>query len=212
MEKTAATKSTARYGIRTLCALLAVVISGLLVAGATFDWGNVHYSRITFTYSNNGNNGELNTYEGSAIMYVPKNATKDTPAPAALSIHGISSNAQSQSNYAIELARRGYVVMSVDLPGSGYTDMVGQNPPVKQDMTTFLDEAVKVLESLNYAQQGNMTSFGFSGGVAKAYETAARHKDTFNLIIGGSGNTSRFADNPDYQGINKIEITSDSKM
>ncbi len=212
MEKTAATKKTARYGIRALCALLAVIISGLLVAGATFDWGNVHYSRITFTYSNNGNNGELNTYEGSAIMYVPKNATKETPAPAVLSIHGISSNAQSQSNYAIELARRGYVVMSVDLPGSGYTDMVGQNPPVKQDMTTFLDEAVKVLKSLNYVQQGNMTSFGFSGGVAKAYETAARHKDTFNLIIGGSGNTKRYEENPDYQGINKIGITSDAKM
>lgn len=205
-------QKTSRYGLRTLCALLAVLICGLLVAGATFDWGNVHYSRITFTYSNYGNDGKLGIYEGSAIMYVPKTATKENPAPAVLSIHGISSNAQSQSNYSIELARRGYVVMAVDLPGSGYTDMVGQNPPVKQDMTTFLDEAVKILNDLNYVQKGNMTSFGFSGGVAKAYETAALHPDSFNLIIGGSGTTSRYADNPDYQGFNKIGITSDAKM
>lgn len=209
MEKKSSAKTKL---LRALCSLLAVVICNLLVAGATFSWGDVHYSRITFTYSNYGNNGELNTYEGSAIMYVPKNATKETPAPAVLSIHGISSNAQSQSNYAIELARRGYVVMSVDLPSSGYSDMVGQNPPTKQDMTTFLDEAVKVLTSLNYVQQGNMTSFGFSGGVAKAYETADRHRDAFNLVVGGSASTDKYVENEQYNGLNKIGITSNSKM
>lgn len=202
---------------RAFCAFLAVLFFGLLVAGVTFSWGDVKYSRITFTYSNYGNNGEPAVYEGSAILYIPKTATIDNPAPAVLNIHGISSNAQSQSNYSIELARRGYVVMAVDLPSSGYTDMVGQAPPTKQDMTTFLDEAVKVLDNLNYVQKGNYTSFGFSGGVKKAYEIAARYKDKFNLVIGGSGAASNYsgtskrtayADMPEYDGLNKIGVES----
>ncbi len=190
----------------SMFALLAVLICGLLVAGVTFDWGRVKYSRITFTYSNIGNNGEYGIYEGSAIMYVPKTATRENPAPAVLSIHGISSNAQSQSNYAIELARRGYVVMSVDLPSSGYSDMVGQNAPTAQDMTTFLEEAVKILGSLNYIQKENITALGFSGGVKKAVEIASAHTDIFNLVIAGSGTTTRY----NVEGLNLIGITSDA--
>lgn len=193
---------------RALCAFLAVLVCGLLVSGVTFSWGDVKYSRITFTYSNYGNDGVPAVYEGSAIMYIPKTATKDNPAPAVLNIHGISSNAQSQSNYSIELARRGYVVMAVDLPSSGYTDMVGQAAPTQQDMTTFLDEAVKVLDTLNYVQKGNYTAFGFSGGVKKAYEVAANHKDKFNLVIGGSGSVMNYADKAEYEGLNKIGIVS----
>ena len=114
---------------RFLCALLLVVISGLLVSGATMNWGKVKYSRITFTYSDYGNGGKPGVYEGSAYMMVPQNATVDTPAPGVIMFHGISCAGHSMSNYAIELARRGYVVMVVDFPSSGYSDMVGQEPP-----------------------------------------------------------------------------------
>ena len=58
----------------------------------------------------------------SALLYVPPNATLATPAPAVLAIHGYINTRETQSGFAIELARRGFVVLALDQPGHGYSD------------------------------------------------------------------------------------------
>ena len=57
----------------------------------------------------------------SAMLYVPPNATPETPAPAVLAVHGYINSRETQSGFAIELARRGYVVLALDQIGHGFS-------------------------------------------------------------------------------------------
>ena len=57
----------------------------------------------------------------SALLYVPVNATAETPAPGILAVHGYINSRETQDGFAIEFARRGYVVLSLDQTGHGYS-------------------------------------------------------------------------------------------
>ena len=65
--------------------------------------------------------GELDTPAGSLTykLYVPQNATAQTPAPGVLLLHGYQNDHETCAAYAIELARRGVVVLSLDEYGHG---------------------------------------------------------------------------------------------
>ena len=63
-------------------------------------------------------NGDL-TYK----LYVPKTATAETPAPGVLLLHGYQNDHETCAAYAIELARRGVVVMALDEYGHGSTSI-----------------------------------------------------------------------------------------
>lgn len=62
--------------------------------------------------------------ELSALLYVPPNATEVDPAPAVMAVHGYMNSRETQSGFAIELARRGYVVLAIDQTGHGFSDGV----------------------------------------------------------------------------------------
>ena len=57
----------------------------------------------------------------SGLLYTPSNATAQTPAPAVLVSHGYINTREMQSPFAIELARRGFVVLAMDMTGHGYS-------------------------------------------------------------------------------------------
>ncbi len=57
----------------------------------------------------------------SALLYVPHNATTATPAPGILAVHGYINSRETQDGFAIEFARRGYVVLALDQTGHGYS-------------------------------------------------------------------------------------------
>lgn len=85
-----------------------------------------------------------------AIMYLPKSATKETPAPGVLAVHGGNSSRYAMSNISQEFARRGYVVMSIDQSFNGQSDR-GTNDhqgaeAVMKYMTTleFVDQSIGV--------------------------------------------------------------------
>lgn len=54
-----------------------------------------------------------------ALLYVPKTATAATPAPGILAVHGYINSRETQDGFAIEFARRGYVVLALDQTGHG---------------------------------------------------------------------------------------------
>ena len=57
----------------------------------------------------------------SALLYVPRGATVATPAPGILAVHGYINSRETQDGFAIEFARRGYVVLALDQTGHGYS-------------------------------------------------------------------------------------------
>ena len=91
--------------------VLLVILTAVLNWGVVSDWGNVKITRMTMV----GRDGN----QFSALLYVPKTATNATPAPALINFHGNAGNARNHESWAVEFARRGFVVLSVDQYGSG---------------------------------------------------------------------------------------------
>src|SRR2546428_14064146 len=58
----------------------------------------------------------------SGLLHTPRNATPKTPAPGILAVHGYINSRETQDGFAIEFARRGYVVLALDQTGHGYSD------------------------------------------------------------------------------------------
>ena len=101
-------------------ARLAVAGLVLALAGGLTAWiaqtggGEVAIRDLRF----NGPGGSVM----SALLYVPKTATAKAPAPAILAVHGYINTNETQDAFAIEYARRGYVVLALDQTGHGYSD------------------------------------------------------------------------------------------
>lgn len=57
----------------------------------------------------------------SGLLYLPAQASAQARAPAVLLSHGYINTREMQSPFAIELARRGFVVLAMDMSGHGYS-------------------------------------------------------------------------------------------
>ena len=104
-------KSNAKRSLALLLALILAVFGCMYIAdGIQTDHGSITVSQ-----------GVLDTEAGELTykLYVPDNATAETPAPGVLLLHGYQNDSETCAAYSIELARRGVVVMSLDEYGHG---------------------------------------------------------------------------------------------
>ena len=103
---------------RPLAILLALILGIFgcmaLAHGIQTDHGAVQVSEGTIGVEG----GDL-VYK----LYVPETATAENPAPGVLLLHGYQNDHETCAAYAIELARRGVVVMALDEYGHGSTDL-----------------------------------------------------------------------------------------
>ena len=109
-----------------LCCALALILAGSILAGV-FNSGNgaVKVSRIRFE----GANGQL-----SGLLYMPKDASENNPKPTVIVTHGYLNSAEMQDANAIELSRRGFVVLALDQYDHGHSDL---NNDVYADTSFF---------------------------------------------------------------------------
>ncbi len=98
-----------------LCIGLAVILIGSALAGI-FNSGGFATSvkRISFETGN----GTL-----SGLLYMPKGVSAENPRPAVIVTHGYLNSAEMQDANAIELSRRGYVVLALDQYDHGHSDL-----------------------------------------------------------------------------------------
>jgi dienelactone hydrolase len=90
------------------------VLGGGLLAHAVQTAGGVEVVDVRFPLSSDTHL--------SGLLYLPPNATPETPAPGILAVHGYINSRETQSGFAIELARRGYVVLAMDQTGHGFSE------------------------------------------------------------------------------------------
>jgi pimeloyl-ACP methyl ester carboxylesterase len=156
-----------------LIALALIVGGGWLASRIQTDGGNVAIKDLRFV----GTSGR----EISALLYVPRSATKKTPAPGILAIHGYINSRETQDGFAIEFARRGYVVLAPDQAGHGYTD-----PPAFANGFGG-PEAMKFLLSLDIVDKTNVGLEGHSmGGWAVQMAAAAFPNEYRSMLLAGS--------------------------
>lgn len=138
---------------------LAVILSGALLAWLVQTAGGVTVRDVRFA-------GDRGTTL-SALVYTPASATAARPAPGVLLSHGYINTREMQSAFAIELARRGFVVVAMDQPGHGYSSaIVGANDfggPA----------ALRYLKSLPQVDKSNIGLEGHSLGGGPVVSAAA---------------------------------------
>ena len=79
---------------------LFLIFAGSFLASLIQTSGDVRVQDIRFAASN----GQML----SGQLYIPPNASVESPQPAVLAIHGYSNSRETQSGFAIELSRRGF--------------------------------------------------------------------------------------------------------
>lgn len=103
----------------------------------------------------------------SGLLFVPKDASKDNKKPGIVLTHGYLNNRELQLPFAIELARRGFVVLAVDREGHGNYDNVDNANALMA--TKGLYESAKYLYNLDFVDQSKI---GISGHSMGGYTTA----------------------------------------
>lgn len=109
-------RASAPTGMRKALHFLGITFGILVVCtffiwGFQTDWGKVRIERQSITAADGST--------VSTLVYFPSSATAENKAPAIVINHGRSNQAHSNDTWSMELARRGYVVLSPDLFGGG---------------------------------------------------------------------------------------------
>jgi hypothetical protein len=99
---------------------------------------------------------------------MPKDASESNPLPAVVLTHGYLNNRELQMPFAVELARRGFIVLAVDREGHGNYENSGTTGAMMA--TNGLYDSAKYLYNLPEVDKSEL---GISGHSMGGYTTAA---------------------------------------
>jgi pimeloyl-ACP methyl ester carboxylesterase len=157
-----------------------IILIGVLLAHFIQTSGGVSIRDIRF----NGTNGQVL----SGLLYVPPGVSAENKAPAILAVHGYINSRETQAGFAIEYARRGYVVLALDQSGHGYSDAPafanGFGGP----------GALAYLRTLDIVDVDNIGLEGHSMGGWTVLAAAATMPDAYkSVVLEGSSTGAPFA-------------------
>jgi dienelactone hydrolase len=129
----------------------------------------------------------------SGILYMPKSASEDNPVPCVVVTHGYLNSAEMQDANAIELSRRGYVVLALDMYDHGHSKAVGDYtgsfmkfwPTAMWDAAQYMYEKPYVLKDENGNGIIGVTGHsmgGFSSSMAVYHDEQAFKENGFRKI------------------------------
>ena len=151
-------KLVRRNGFWLVLALALCLISAIGASIVQTNGGNVTVKDLRWETPT----GQLE----SALLFKPASATADTPAPAIVVSHGWWNNREMQDANYVELARRGYVVLSIDMYGHGNSDpLTVGNEAVAG---TGMYDAVQLIADLPYVDASKVGITGHSNGARAA--------------------------------------------
>ncbi|MBO2516960.1 MAG: hypothetical protein CW338_06770 [Clostridiales bacterium] len=108
-------KCTLKKPLILLCVALVIMLASGAAAGLVQSSGcKTDISRISFDTAN----GTL-----SGLLYLPEGASAESPRPTVVVTHGYLNSAEMQDANAIELSRRGYVVLALDMYDHGHSKL-----------------------------------------------------------------------------------------
>ena len=150
--RTKRTKWAVLLVLLLICAFVALTIAN----GIQTDHGNIVVTEgVIDAYRGEGGAEHLGmlTYK----LYTPRTATAENKAPGVLLLHGYQNDRETNAAYAIELARRGVVVLSLDEYGHGFSE-----PGLKE--RGYVNHTVKV----NYGEESvELGTYKKAGGTVR---------------------------------------------
>ena len=155
-------------GLRLLTALLLIVVgASWCAARVQSDGGRVDVQGF-----------RLPTHSGQWVvgdLFKPCSATPEEPAPLVIVVPGFQRSKEALSNIAIELARRGIVVMSIDPYAQGSSSSSMRRRAATDEgygMFALVDYAADT-GNLNYVDRARIATTGHSAGGNAAIRAAA---------------------------------------
>ncbi|TYA16599.1 alpha/beta hydrolase [Aggregatibacter actinomycetemcomitans] len=156
--------------------LIFTFISAYVAALVERDFGQLEISTISFM-----------TEEQQpmvAKLYRPQSATDKTPKPGLLALHGYQSDKEATNTFgALELAKRGFVVLAIDHFGHGYSTKL----PASNKNMSGANNGYQYLKSLPFVDSRRLGIFGHSTGALNAIRVAQLNPD-HKAINGQSSN------------------------
>jgi hypothetical protein len=162
----------------SLIVLLAILLAAVILASKVQqDFGRVRVSNLTFE--------NFNGIPVRAKLLEPLGATPSNPAPGVVYIHGYQNNRETSDAYAIEMARRGFVVLEIDAIGRGNSGNPGDLEDPDFDPTFGGHTSFEVLKSLPSVDAQAVGLMGHSLGAEMVYTIALDDPSVKALSISG---------------------------
>ena len=138
---------------------LAFLISlALLIVFSIINWsvmtagGKVKIQSISLT----GADGQVYSF----VLYMPKSATSENPAPVFATYHGNSGIARNQEAWCLELSRRGFICITSEVGGGGESTITTD----RNAGSTHASAALEYVLSLKNADPTRLVTAGHSNG------------------------------------------------
>lgn len=151
----------------------------LLIIGTSTSWGRVKITDLNLVSSDGD--------KIHAMLYRPKNVTAENKAPLAIIAHGGSDMLEQTSSYAIELSRRGYVVVTYDYAGQGWSDVPTGGSEGNSGISGYgkrgLNTIWNTVKFFNYVDTDRIITMGHSGGGMHTVGFAIDHQDEIFLQV-----------------------------
>jgi len=149
-----------------IIALLLIIGGGLLAYLIQTDGNTIKIQKVSYQGS------QKNIQRG--FLYIPPGVTKEKPAPGLIAIHGNNNSLEMQDGFAIEFARRGYVVLAPDMPGHGFSE-----PPAWIGGNDMLD----YFRTLDIVDKNNIGMEGHSMGGWVSVRLADAKRDGYKSLV-----------------------------
>ncbi|QWW20085.1 hypothetical protein I6B53_03010 [Schaalia sp. 19OD2882] len=172
-----------------LLLLLALSLGGAVLAkSADTGFGRIDVQTVTFMTPSNA--------PMTAKIYRPMWVSEDSPAPGLLALHGYQSDKEATTTFGtIELARRGFVVLSIDQFGHGFSTQHGVDPKIMSGAA----HGLAYLKSLPFVDAKNLGTYGHSTGSIYAVKLAKADPDVRAVVaLSGEGGDPDILDVRNY--------------
>ena len=192
--------------ISLLISLIVIFASSAFAWAFNTSFNNVSVSRIYF---------ETDKGTLSGLLYKPKTISDEHPGPAIVTAHGFCNTAEMQDATAIEMSRRGFVVLALDMYDHGHSKGNSGNSGTFYDFwPTSVYDAVKYMYAQDYVlkderKNGLIAVSGHSMGGASSemalyYDEANSTSAGYRMVCAG------FTMGSDYSWPSKLEPSIDA--
>ena len=165
------TDKTKRAKIFVCIAIVLMLISMIGASLIQTSGGRVKVDEVNW--------GDTDGIRKTALLLVPENATVETPAPAIVTSHGFLNNKEMQDLNYVELARRGYVVLAIDMASHGDSQIAAG----VANMMPSVWQGVLFLADIGYVDTARIGVTGHSfGGFSSNFAVTMDNAAGTNLI------------------------------
>lgn len=165
--------------LAVILSLIIVLVSSLIAHNVQTDFGNVTVKDVRFV----GNNGNLL----SAKLFTPTGMDPQEMHPAILTMHGYINTREVQDSFNIEFARRGYIVLAMDMQGHGYSEQ----EPIEAASRGAL-AGLSYLRALGFVDQEKVAVEGHSMGAWSTLAAANAKPEWVHTVIQVGSSTETY--------------------